>query len=329
MRRFAIAILIIVVLLAAAWSGGWYALAGWADRNASAVLTELEQRGIVVDCQERDFVGFPFALKVSCGPTEITEQDSGAQAELAGLTGGASVFAPRTAEFELASPAELALPLLQAPAEFQWNDAELNVGLGMNGPQDVAFSAAALAADIPVPEMPGAAFTAERASGTLTPAPDGGTDVALAFSGLSLQGNGTAIPPFDGTISARLSAPPRSLLAGRVGLSAPLSAENIDVNIVVDEARLQAQGALAVDAEGVLDGTLTLRMTGSEALSAFVAALPAERQRLANAAIGGMLAFGQPTTLDGEQATELVVEIEEGEAQVGVLPPVRLPRLPI
>ena len=201
---------------------------------------------------------------------------------------------------------------MPGPADFSWSNAGIDVGFGMNGPRAISFDAADLAASIP-----GANVAAGRAGGTLAPAEDGGTDAGLSFAGLALSAAGMTFPPFDGTASAHLSVPPRALLAGRAGLQAPLSARAVKVSLAAGAARVQAEGDLTVDAEGVLDGTIVLRIAGAEALPAFIAALPPEQQKLGNMAVGGIIAFGQRGTLDGEPATELLIEIDQGEAKVG------------
>jgi hypothetical protein len=291
-------------------------------------LAEVAARGVEVDCSGRDIVGFPFALRLACDETEVAERGSGTQAQVAGLTGGASIFAPRTARIALASPARLNSPLLVGPATVNWDEAEIDVGMGLNGPRAVAFEAESVAAELPVPAFPRAALTANTAAGTLAPATDGGTDATLAFSGLALAAEGAAFPPFDGTVSGWLSPSPRALMSGRAGLQAPLSLRGLDVLLSSGAARLQAQGDLAVDAEGILDGIVTLRIAGADDLPKFIAALPQEHQKLGNAAAGGLIAFGKASTLNGEPASELTVEIVRGRARVGPVE-VEVPKLPI
>ncbi len=327
MRRL-IPVLIILIIIAGLWVVGWLWLASWAERNVARVLAEVEERGVAVNCAERDIVGFPFALRLACGPTSVAEQGSQTQAQLAGLTGGASVFAPRTAQIALASPARVESPLLAAPADFQWDDADVGVGMGLNGPQTVSFEALNISGNLPLSDLPQTTASAASASAALAPTADGRTDADFAFTGLALSLAGTALPPFDGYGSALLSVPPRALLAGRAALQAPLSAQGVTVNLSAGDARLQAAGDVSVDAEGIVDGTITLRVAGSEALPALIAALPPDQQKAGNAAIGAMIAFGSPTTLDGARASELVVEIVRGRARIGPVE-VSLPRLPI
>jgi hypothetical protein len=317
---------LVIVILAAVWAGGWFALAAWADGQVSGLLARAKERGLEVECGSRDIVGFPFALKLSCDETAVAETRSGTAAQLAGMTGGASVFAPGTAQVALASPAHIESPLLTGPAELRWEEAEVDVAMGLGGPKAIAFEADAISAELPLPHTP-ASFTARSVEGTLAPA-DGGTDASLSFTELALSAAGATFPAFDGRLAAWVSAPPRALAAGRGGPQAPLSARLADLQLTSGAARLSARGDLAVDAEGVLDGVVTLTIAGVEALPDVIAALPPEHQKLGNAAAGALLAFGTPTTLDGASASELRLDIQAGRARVGPVE-IDLPRLPL
>ncbi len=122
--------------------------------------------------------------------------------------------------------------------------------------------------------------------------------------------------------------PPRALLAGRAGLRAPITARDIDVQLDSGGARFSAQGEISVDAEGILDGSITLRIAGTDALPAVIAALPPQLQMHGNAIVGALFAFGRPTKMDGEPASELTIQITRGEARMGVIE-FGLPRVPI
>jgi len=326
--RGLITLLVILGCLAAAWTGGWFALAAWARGQVSTVLAEASERGIEVECKGRDIVGFPFALKLACADTEVAERGTQSQARFAGLTGGASVFAPRTATISLASPAEVVAPALSAPAALRWSDADVDVGIGLNGPRDFAFDADDLAVEIPGSALPVTALTAQAASGRLAPAAEGGSDVSVRFTGLAVSAPDASFPPVDGTAAAVLSAPPRALLGGRANLPTPLWARSISVRLSSGDAVLQATGNLSADEQGVIDGMMTVRVAGTEALPGFIAALPPEHQPAANAVAGGLLAFGKPAEVEGERASELTVEIVRGRARIGPVE-VSLPRLPL
>ena len=170
MRRLFWILLIGFVFIALVWSGGWYALASWVEAKVPEVIAEIEQSGIDVDCPSRDVVGFPFAVQVACGPTAVAELQSGSAAEFGGVTGGVSVFAPMTAAVSLESPARIDSPLLPGGAQFQWESAAVAMGLGVGGPETATFEASGFVADVADAQV-----TAERASGSLAPASDGGT----------------------------------------------------------------------------------------------------------------------------------------------------------
>ncbi len=327
MTRWLVSLSLIVVVLALAWSGGWYWLAGWADRRIPGWLAEAAESGIEVSCPRSDIVGFPFAIRLDCGETAVAERETGTNAKLAGLTGGVSVFAPATAQVALESPAHIESPLLEGPADISWEDAGMDMGIGMSGPRDVSFDATDVLASFAL-ENSDPAVAAASTSGTLAPSDAGGTDAAITFTDLTLSADGAIFPPVSGSASGHVSLPPRALISGRAALQMPLSANNVKVSLERGEARLQALGDVAIDAEGIVDGTITLRIAGAEALPAFIAALPPKRQQIGNAIAGAIFAFGQPATLDGEEASELVVEIERGEARIGPVE-ITLPRLPL
>jgi hypothetical protein len=328
MRRLVWIIVIGFVFIALLWSGGWFALASWVEARVPRVLEQFSDQGLDVDCEGRDVVGFPFAIQVSCGETAVAERRTGSQAELGGVTGGASIFAPLTAEIALDSPARIESPVLPGSVDVQWEEAALHVGMGVNGPQTLSFDATDLSADLPIPEVPGARIAAGSAGGTLAPSGNGGTDATITFSGLLLADTETTLPPLDGRVSGWISAPPRALLAGRAGLQAPLSARLTDTAIVTGGSRIEAEGNVTVDAEGIVDGTITVRLAGAEGLQALIAALPVEHQENGNKAIGGLFLFGTPITLNGEPASELTVEIVRGVTKVGPVE-VTLPRVPL
>jgi hypothetical protein len=218
--------------------------------------------------------------------------------------------------------------LLDGPAEIAWSAAELNVDIGLNGPRAVSFESTDMIAAFTLAGFSDPTIGAARAAGTLAPAADGGTAAALTFTDLSVSANDTALPPMSGSASGTLSVPPRAFLAGRAALQTPLSAHAIRIALTSGGATMQIEGDVTVNAAGVVDGSLMLRIAGADALPAFVAALPPAQQPIGNAAAGALFVFGRPTTLDGEPASEIRIEIEQGIARIGLVE-VALPRLPL
>jgi hypothetical protein len=227
----------------------------------------------------------------------------------------------------MTSPAHVDSPQI-GTADMRWADAGVGVGLGMNGPRDISFDAANLEADIAVPRLPVEKVAATSAQGTASPSPDGGTNVAGSFIDLRVTTGGAELPPVSGTASGELSIPPRALLAGRSAIQAPVWARGLDVSLESGGAKFHLAGDISVDAEGIVDGQMTLRVGGATELPAVIAALPEKWQKLGNAVAGGLFAFGKAATLDGKPASELTVEISRGDAKIGpiefTLPKVKL-----
>jgi hypothetical protein len=315
MRRLA-AILVIVVILVALWAGGWFWLAGYVERNVEPMLREVARRGVEVECPDRRVVGFPFALRVVCGPTDLAEASTGTRASLPGATGGASVFRPTTAEISLKSPVRIESPLLEGPAELRWQDAAVDFSMSLGGPRAVAFDASDVLGAFAAPGLPEQTVAATHAAAELAPSA-GGTDVAVQFTDLAVASGGDRFPPVSGTASAELSVPPQALARGRAGIELPVEARGIRLSMESGGARFMMEGDLSLDAEALMNGTLVLRVAGVEALPQFIAALPQQFQKVGNAVAAGLFAFGQPTTLDGKQASEVRVTIAANRATIG------------
>ena len=327
MRR-SISILAIVLILAIAWSGGWYALARYAEHRADAGLKELAANGVEVDCRDREIGGFPFALRVVCGPTAIAQPAEDVRTQLAGVSAGVSVFAPLTGRIAMTAPVAIRSPTLAGPAALRFDDAAFDVGIWLNGPRDYAFDTTNLVAEFTIPEEPTQTIAAATAEGSLALSEDAGSDIALRFTDFSFSAGPTRFPAFSGSLEGELSVPPRALLSGEAGLQAPISARGIEIRLESGGAQLDIDGDLAIDAEGVIDGTVIFRVAGAEKLPAFIAALPEEWQKHGNAIAGGLLILGSPTTIDGEPASEMKIEIERGETRIGPVP-LSLPRVPL
>ena len=325
MRRL-IGLLVILVILAAAWVGGWFWLAGYVERNAEPTLKQIADRGVEIDCPNRTIGGFPFAIRVVCGTTAVAERSSGTHASLPGASGGASIFKPMVAEVELQSPMRVESPLLDGPLEMRWKDASVDVGVNMSGPRDIRFTAADFLGAFSLPGAPEQTVTAAHADARLAPSANGGTTVSTAFTDFAFAAGGTRFPPVSGTASAEISVPPRDLTRGRAGVKLPVEARGIAVAIESNGARFAIEGDIALEPEGVLDGTLLVRVAGAEALPEFIAALPEEFQRIGNFVAAGLFAFGQPTNVNGVQGAEVRVTIDANHARIGPVE-VELPRV--
>ncbi len=152
---------------------------------------------------------------------------------------------------------------------------------------------------------------------------------AVSFTDLGVTLGGPDLPPVSGTAAGELSVPPRALLAGRAAVQAPIWARAIDVALQSGAARFKAEGEISVDAEGIVDGAITLRIAGLEALPAFIAALPERVQQRGFGLVGAIFALGPPTTLDGEPASELTVEITRSAVTIGSMEILTLPPVPL
>jgi len=211
----------------------------------------------------------------------------------------------------------------------RWENAALNVGMGTNGPRDVSFVTQELDAAFVIAEVPLTKVTAESAEGSLAPSSNGGTSGSFTFADLRLSLLGIELPPLTGTVVGELSVPPRALPAGRAGMAAPVMARGISITLESAGVRFHAEGEIALDAEGVVDGRITVQIAGTEELAALIASLPPTWQKPGNLVAGGLFALGTPATLEGQPASEMTVDIARGDVMIGMLELFTLPRVPL
>jgi hypothetical protein len=256
------------------------------------------------------------------------EHVTSTRVDVPSMTGGMSVLAPFTLRIAVAAPAHVDSALLEGSADARWQDATLSVGIGTNGPRDYTLDTTKVDAEVTGSHLLLRKVAAEVGQVALSPSDSGGTNVEVAFADLRLSIAEFDLPAVTGVAASEISVPLRALLLGRVDVLAPATARNIDVALQSGGARLTASGEMAVDAEGVLDGKMTVVIAGAEALPEFIAALPDQWEKIANVVVGGMFVFGRPTTLGGQPATELLLEVDHGNARVGPVE-FELPRVPL
>ena len=120
--------------------------------------------------------------------------------------------------------------------------------------------------------------------------------------------------------------PPRAL-PGRAAAGA-IWARRDDVDIQSGEQGSRRPATL-VDAGGIVDGTLKLKIAGAEALPALINLLPESLRQKANGAVAGILIFGKAGKLDGQPASEVNIEIERSRVRIGKTDIVTLPLVPL
>lgn len=306
---------LIVLNLALGWALGWRAAARWVEAKARAELAE-PRRGLDIACTGLRVGGFPFALRLACDDVAVTDSERGADALLAGGAGSYRAWRPLTPRLTLVSPVKIRAGPGEAPISASWREAGADIGLWWNGPRSTRFDATAFIATAQEAQIKAEALTTSIAPGK----EDGSSRVTADAKGFSVTAEGSTTLPVTLSLRSNLAAPPRDILLGEYDpLVSGFSLSDVALRVSDGTFRIAADGELSVDADGVANGELRVRIAGFEALPAFIASLPEKARRPASAAIGGFMAIGGPAKIDGKAAREVTLDVEDGKARIGFI----------
>jgi hypothetical protein len=302
-----------VAILALGWAIGWREAGRWVEARAQA---ELAERRSEITCTNLAVDGFPFALRVGCDNVAVSNGEAGTEASLGGGAGSFRVWRPFTPRVTLVSPADIRTGATAGPVNATWDTAGADIGVWWGGPRSTRFDATALTVTAPEAMITADAMDAGVAPGS----EDGLSRIEAHAEGFSVTTDGSTTLPVTLALRSEIAAEPRDILLGRYDpLGNGFALTDIALDVTDGNFHIEADGELSVDPEGVANGKLTVRIAGFEAMPAFLASLPEKLQRPASAAIGGFMAIGGGAEIDGREAREVTLDIEDGEARIGFI----------
>lgn len=349
--------LVILLSLAAAWSGFWFyavartegLLAAWQQREAQA--------GRSYTCGRETIGGFPFRFELICEQpsAEFASNEPKVVFRAANVHAAAQVYDPTLLIAEIDSPVTIAVSG-EAPVDANWKLLQISIRGRPPAPNRASIVIEGVAVAPPAGTADNALLRAQRielhgrvAEGTVTDHPV--LDLAVTFAGLAAPAlhpmtreplEVTAIGVLHGLDHLRpmpLPARLRQLQAagGRLQIK-QARLEQGDVTAV-------AAGSLGLTAEGRLDGQLDMTVAGLDrvlprlgidqlapqndrlapAFDALDKLLPglgqAARRQAGSGLSVGLSLIGRPAELDGRKALALPLRFVDGAVYLG---PVRV-----
>ncbi|SEQ65593.1 hypothetical protein SAMN05216548_106156 [Faunimonas pinastri] len=321
MRRVPIIILIVVLVLAAGWYVAWRVLARQVDVAVSDALHVASEHGSPITCTDRRTSGFPLKVRISCSETTVSDQKSGVQARLAGVTAETAIYTPNRVTTALASPATITVPNLSEPIRGEWQTGTLTLDR-----RDAEISSSRLDLDTAKVTISGSEIVAKTLSALVAPARDEQrTSVGFSFADASLHSGDLSTPAMNGTGSAILSVPPQRVFTGLGDLrSTGLQVSAIQIAASSGDLKANISGDVQADPDGQLNGSLNVDLLSIDALPGFMKTLPPAARQLGNTMAGAILMFAQPVEVNGAQARRLHFDIHRGKVALG---PIKLGRV--
>jgi hypothetical protein len=355
-RRWWVALpLIVVLLLAAAWSGFWFHAAGRTEGMLAAWRAREAQAGRTYGCGRQAVGGFPFRFELSCvnASADFASNDPKVAFTAANFHLAAQVYDPTQLIAEIQSPLTITIAG-EPPLLANWTLLQISLRGRPPAPEQVAMALDGATIGRSAGTRGETVLRAERielharvVSGTVSERPV--LDLAATLTGF-------AAPTLHPMMQKPLDVSAVGVLRGLDNLRPmPIPARLRQLQaaggrLEITQARMQqgdatavAAGSLGLTADGRLDGEVNLTVAGLDrvlpmlgidelvppnsnlapALGALDRLLPGLGQAARNRAGAGLAMaltlIGKPTELEGRKAIALPLRFMKGTVYLGPL----------
>jgi hypothetical protein len=317
-RRFIWLVGAIAVTIAA-YTAGWFYVAGSLVDRVNAEVASLNGSGRRANCENAEARGYPFRIGIFCRSVLYEDAPSGIGLRARAFRSAAQVYAPGHVIAELDGPATIQGPGLSA-LDLDWSTLRASIRLSDPLPERISVEGREITAARD--EAGGAAPPLGRAaSAELHARPVGeDLDIALRFAKLTLEPeltDGVALPPLDGLLDLSIVAGARLLLADPASLRGRTGTIRTLELSIDDRTGATLSGPVSVDAQGLVDADLELAVRNAPALAPILGDLfPESRNeiQMAVASFGAMGDVRLPLRIAGS-------EVSLGFLSLGTLPP--------
>jgi hypothetical protein len=282
----------LLILLAIAYSAAWFYAARRVERQVDLTIARLGERGIRLDCADRQVTGFPLGLSLSCENIAYEDPQRNVRVATGALDAGARLFQPLTPAAELKGPLDLSgvpgFPDLAFRA--QWRSLRANAHLWWPTPSRISLESADVAATISTPTdaTPRKVFSAAAIAAHVMPnGPD--LDYSGSFTGLNIDPaivEGRNLPALDGSADIRLANGLVMLRQAQRSLRGQ-SAELRNLSLTSGDGSVAISGPVSVDDQGLIDASLEIKLLNPQAISAILQqVVPEKANEIKSAFIG-------------------------------------------
>jgi hypothetical protein len=359
-RRWPSILIVLVVLLAALWSGGWYFAAGKVEETIAGWKEREARSGRVYNCASQTVSGFPFSIQVRCAnaSAELTTTKPPMNLKAQDMLVTAEVFAPTVLTSTIIGPLTITEPGASTSFVASWRNAQAKVHGLPTSPERVET----VLDDLVLDRVNGAEkerlFNAKRMvlEGRMVAGSARNNPVIEVVLKLA-QGSAPTLHP---ATAAPLDADITAMLRGLKNFAPkpwPVRFKELQAaggRIEVMQARVQqgdtiatANGAFGLSQNAKLDGQLQLTIANLEKLiptlgldkmmapqapqnkvGSAIGALDRlspglgniARQNAGPALVAGLSFIGRPTDLEGKRAVTVPLRLSDGAVSLGPIP---------
>ncbi|MEM9732103.1 MAG: DUF2125 domain-containing protein [Pseudomonadota bacterium] len=318
-----------VVMLFVLWFGGWFIFARYLDGQIGQQITRLDQRGLEIECQNRDIVGFPFRIGLLCERTAVSDPSRNLLVQGGELRTTAVVHDPTRVIAELKSPFVLQRGRSEILADWK------SMRLFVNGELSGGFERISLNGSTVKISTGDGSITMDNGAFHLRPNPTDGQALDVAFSTTQLAANpapGVSIPPATLAFDARMDDAYGQLVVNRLPMASYLGAEGSAVLrsftlSTPEDGKLAFSGPITWHGDGTLSGEVSIGIANAEAVGAWAGQLNPNLQQVV-AGIGQAVAgMGTKASFGTAELRSVKVVIDKNVVKLGFITLATLPKL--
>ena len=306
-------LLILIVLVCAAWSGAWFYGADYAGKAADKWIAQQAAQGRQWACADREISGYPFRMLIRCKSLHYEGPASGGTLKIKSgpFRAIVQVYNPKLVLAEAEGPVSVTLPGKKGTIEAKWSQLRASLRIARPIPKRVSVLVEKLAVQVALTNGRNETISASNGEFHLRPAPDvtadfGATDVALLFKGASsTSANRLARDeaPIDASIITRITRAPLLVVGPRGDrleqwrkAKGTLTLQNSQLS--KGSVRINASGQLHIDEEHQPAGKISGQVGGiGMALVTRFLGVP-DLSKLTGGLLGGL--FGKKTNPPAE-----------------------------
>ncbi len=309
-----------VLIAVVASTGGWFFIAGKIDATAESFIEQQAAAGYTINCDNRDVRGFPFRFGLFCNSVSFSNPAQGLSFDAGSVRSAAQFYAPRDLIVELDSPAQFQAEGTK-PVWMDWSQMRARILANDPLPQRVSITGRQVAIGLDDSKTNARAESVEAFARVV----DSDLDIAgrtAAFEFVDTIAQLDGLPALGADFDLRIVDGEQLLLGTRQSLRGFDIQLNRLALLLNPDRGILASGPINVAENGLVNGTLSVRVIDVDAVSSTLTqALPDA------AALITAFANGQPRKGENQDEIELEITINAGQARLGLIPIGTIPPL--
>ncbi|MFK4824771.1 DUF2125 domain-containing protein [Paenochrobactrum sp. BZR 588] len=320
---------ILLAIVAALYTIGWFYLANKVETRAAHDLKALTQKGINVQCENLKTSGFPLKLDVVCESISWQQKSEAISFSAGHFSSGSAIYAPLSLNNQLTGPAFITFPGLQ-PLEINWSSFSSNTRLAQPFPTKISVKSFDLEVGLRTEPTASELLSKLEELEIKLSNVDNNFNLDSRFAGLEFAPqltNRNKMPAIDGLLNITLFNAKNLIDNRNQPLTESLRGQSGEIKQVLislsNGAIISLSGPFSIDYDGEINGHIKIALTNPPALAQAAQALfPQESNNITTLlfAISAM-----PKDENGNPTLD--VTIKDGKANAGFIPLGRLPPL--